>query len=98
MGLFNNKTDEEKIKELFHKYGLDIDNYDEKEIKVQNIKNIKQIASDVFAQSINRLSMALAPAQDRVSVGYLSAIFNQNWILIRQNELIIRLLEKVASK
>lgn len=98
MGIFNQKTEEEKTQEIYHKYGLDLDHYNSVDIKQQNIKNIKQIATDVFGQSLSKLSMALAPAQDRLAVGYLSAIFNQNWILIRQNELIVRLLEKIASK
>ena len=99
MGIFDKKTEEEKIREIFHKYGLDLDNYNNIDIKKHNIKNIQQIASDVLGQSLNKLTVAFAaPPQERIKVGYLSAIFNQNWILIRQNELIIRILEKIADK
>lgn len=103
MGFFNSnikKTDEEKIQEIFEKYGLDIENYNETEIKEQNIKNLKQVANDVVGNNWIRMGMSLsfAPADKQAIIGYLSAIFNQNFILIRQNELMVRLLKKIANK
>ncbi|MBU1088507.1 hypothetical protein KKA02_01330 [Patescibacteria group bacterium] len=101
MGLFSSKTEEEKLKKIFDKYGLDIENYDTVEVKKQNSKNLKQIAQDIIGNGWFKASMALSPlisADKRATVGYLSAIVNQNWILIRQNELIIRLLENKTKK
>lgn len=97
MGIFGSKkTDEEKIIEIMQKYGLDIDNYDEKEIKLENNKNLNQIASDIAGNSWFKAGMAFsfASADKQATVGYLSALVSQNWIIIRQNELMIRLLSE----
>ncbi len=100
MGLFSSKTEEEKLREVFDKYGLDMEGYDTAEIKKQNSKNLKQIAKDIVGNKWFKAGMALsfASADKQATVGYLSAIVNQNWILIRQNELIIRLLEGTPKK
>ena len=103
MGFFDKKvakTAEQKTQEIFEKYGLDMENYDEAKIKEQNIKNLKQVANDVAGNSWFKAGMALsfASADKQATVGYLSAIFNQNFIVIRQNELMIRLLEKLTKK
>ena len=99
MGIFDKKTVEEKTTETFEKFGLNIDEYDSNRIKTENLKNIKQIARDIVGNSWFKAGMAFsfASADKQATVGYLSAIFNQNWILIRQNELIIRLLEKAPK-
>ena len=101
MGIFGDKKpQEDKDKEIFNQFGLDIENYDEKAIKDANVKNLKQIASDLAGKSWMKAGMALslASADKQATVGYLSAIFNSNLIMIRQNELIIRALEKIANK
>lgn len=95
MGLFGKKkTDEEKIRDTFDKYGLDIENYDELRIREENKKNLLQIASDIVANSLFKAGMALsfARAEEQAKVGYLSALVSQNWIIIRQNELILKKL------
>jgi len=100
MGIFTQKTEEEKIRETFERFGLDIENYDTSKIRKENVKNIKKIAQDIAGKSFFKASMAfsMASADKQATVGYLSAIFNQNWILIRQNELIIRQLKKNSNK
>lgn len=100
MGLFGKqKTEEEKNQELFERYGLDIENYGDSEIKAENIKNLKEITKDLVNMGLNKLSVALSMSPgSRAEVSYLSAIFQTNLILIRQNELIIRSLEKIANK
>jgi len=84
---------------MFEKFGLDIENYDDEKIKKENIKNLEKIGRDIAGNSFMKAGMALSfvSVDKQATVGYLSAIFNQNWILIRQNELIIRLLEKIAK-
>lgn len=99
MGIFKSKpkkTEEEKIREIFNKYGLDIGNYDEKQIQQENKKNLTQIASDIAGNSWFKAGMALsfASADKQAMVGYLSALVSQNWIIIRQNELIIKKLSE----
>lgn len=95
----NKKTDEEKNQEVHDKYGLDIDSYDAERIKRENFKNLTAIGKDLAGKSFLKAGMAFsfAPAHEQASVGYLSAIFNTNLILIRQNELIIRQLEKLGK-
>src|SRR5258708_14439348 len=94
MSLFGKqKTAEEKNQELFEKYGLDIENYNEKAIKAENSKNLKAIAQDLSGMGLTKLSVALSMSPgSRAEVSFLSAIFQSNLILIRQNELIIRSL------
>lgn len=100
MGIFSSKTNEEKIDEAFKKYGLDMENYSQAQIKEENSKNLKQIAQDIIGNKWFKAGMALsfASADKQATIGYLSAIVNQNWILIRQNELIIRLLDEKTRK
>ncbi len=100
MSLFGKqKTAEEKNQELFEKYGLDIENYNEKAIKAENSKNLKAIAQDLSGMGLTKLSVALSMSPgSRAEVSFLSAIFQSNLILIRKNELIIRSLEKLANK
>lgn len=101
MRMFGNKKSEgDKNQEMYQKFGLDIDKYSESEIKNENTKNLKQIAQDLTGKSWLKAGMAfsMAPAAQQATVGYLSAVFNTNLILIRQNELIIRKLEKLTDK
>lgn len=102
MGIFSKakQQSEEEIKETIQKCGLDIDSYDTDKIREENYKNLKQVALEVNNNKWFRAGMAImmgAPDK-QATVGALNAIVNQNWILIRQNELIIRLLEKLAQK
>ena len=99
MGIFDGKpkkTEEEKLKEVLDKYGLDISNYDEKKIGEENRKNLNQIANDIVGNKWFKAGMAFsfASADKQATVGYLSALVSQNWILIRQNELIIKKLSE----
>ncbi|MCL5125315.1 MAG: hypothetical protein M1511_12610 [Deltaproteobacteria bacterium] len=100
MGIFGkSKSNEEKQKELFEKYGLDIDSYDDQKIKEKNAKNLHQIAEDLFLSGLNKFGMGLTMSiPDHAKVQYLSAIFESNLIIIRQNELILRALMKIADK
>lgn len=99
VGLFYQKA-EEPSQKVLEEYGLDIDSYDMDRIKKENSNNLKQIARDIMANKWFKAGLALsfASADKQATVGYLSAIVNQNWILIRQNELIIRLLGGKSKK
>jgi hypothetical protein len=98
MALFG-KSSEELTKDAYEKFGLDLDNYNDAKLKEENGKNLKQISQDIQLQGLNKLSINLGFSADKkATVGYLSAIFNTNLILVRQNELIIRALEKLTEK
>ena len=94
--MFSRKTEEQATQKIFEKYGLDINNHDANKIKQENYNNLKQITQDIAANPLFKagLAFSFASADKQAIVGYLSTLVNQNWILIRQNELIIRLLEK----
>src|SRR4030042_4616564 len=101
MGLFSKKpvkSEEQKTKEVLEKYGLNINPSDIADIKRKNVKNIQEIARDIAASKWIKFALAFGPLDRQATVGYLSAIFNQNWILVRQNEIIIKLLEEINAK
>ena len=86
---------ESKYKSILQNYGLDVENYSNDQIKDANIKNIKSVGSELAGSGWLKAGLALSfQPYERQSLGYLSALMEQNWILIRQNELIIRLLDK----
>lgn len=100
MGLFSSKTPEqklaeeqEKVKKTLDKYGLDIENYNLEQIKRENHKTLQSIGRDLMGSSFAKVGLSFNLA-DRTKIDYLSALVSQNWIVIRQNEQIIRLLEK----
>jgi hypothetical protein len=101
MGLFNKnpKNQQESTQETFEKLGVNFESYDSAKIKEKNSDSLKQIATDIANNKWFKVSMALsmAPADTQATVGYLGAMFNQNMIQIRQNEIIIRLLEKLVN-
>lgn len=97
MGIFGNKKNpEEELSEIIDKYGLDFQSYDEQKISSENDKNIKQIATDLNNAKLMGLGAALSGGNGNlISIaGLLKAMVGQNWILIRQNELLIRRLKK----
>ncbi|MFL8798954.1 MULTISPECIES: hypothetical protein [unclassified Clostridioides] len=78
-----NMTKEEKkeyeIQEFMKKYQLE--NLDEKDLIV-----LKRIASDLFGNGLIKTGMALSftDAKEQAKIGYLSALTEQNWMIIRQ--------------
>lgn len=68
-----------KEAELLNKYGLS--NLDEKDIE-----SVKKIVSDLVGNGLFKAGMALsfAKAEEQAKVTYLSALVEQNWIIIRQ--------------
>lgn len=102
MGLFKNQeekdaAEEQKLNNMLEKRGLRIDQYDEKDIRSKNVENIKRINQDLKANGMFKASLALsfAKAEEQAKVSYLSALVEQNWILIRQNEAILRKLDRL---
>ncbi len=68
-----------KEAELLKKYGLS--DMDEKDIE-----SVKKIVSDLVGNGLLKTGMALnfAKAEEQAKVTYLSALVEQNWIMIRQ--------------
>lgn len=82
MALFGSgkkQTKEEKQLEKFmEKYQLE--DLDEKDLVV-----LERIASDLAANNLFKAGLALtfAKAEEQAKVGYLSALVEQNWLIIR---------------
>ena len=96
MGLLSGRTKEQEIAEALEKHGLDVGLYDDTEIRRRNAEDLKQIGRDLSGMKWFKAGLALsfASADKQATVGYLSTLVRQNWIIIRQNELIIRHLTK----
>lgn len=95
MGIFGGEkqTKEEKQKtktdEMMKKYGLD-------GMEGKDVESAKRIVNDLVGNNFFKAGMALsfAKAEDQAKVTYLSALVEQNWIIIRQLNEISRKLDK----
>lgn len=98
MGLFNSKENKEEkkqqeIEKFMERYQLD-------EISDQDLIIIKKIATDLMGNNLLKAGMALsfAKAEEQAKVTYLSALVEQNWIMIRQLSNISSKLDKLIEK
>lgn len=97
MGLFGNReTAEEKrereMKEFTQKYNLDSMN--EKDLEL-----VKRVASDLAGNGLMKLGIALSgSAEDVTKITYLSALIEQNWIIINQLSRLNDNIEKLQNK
>jgi hypothetical protein len=96
------EIDEQKAyhAKLLEKFGLNLDSYTDEQIRAKNTENIKNIATDLGGNTLAKVGMGLSMAkiEEQVKISYLSALVEQNWILMRQNEAILRVLEKLSNK
>ena len=81
------------------KVGLDIGHYSTAEIKHYNAESIRKIRSEMTGNGLLKAGLTFGGSgAERATLGYLSALVEHNWILMRQNELLIESLDKLASK
>ena len=81
------------------KVGLDLASASPSDIKQYNAVSVRKIRSDMAGNGFIKAGVAISgSATERAALGYYSALVEQNWILIRQNELIIRYLEQGKEK
>ena len=73
------EKEEKKLQEFMERYQLE--DLDEKDLVV-----LQRIAADLAGNSWFKTGMALsfAKAEEQAKVGYLSALVEQNWMIIRQ--------------
>ena len=95
MALFGTKETKEekqkrKEKELLDRYGLS-------EVDQKDIQSIKKIINDLSGNGLLKAGMALsfASEEEQAKVTYLSALVEQNWIIIRQLDRISRKLDSI---
>lgn len=98
MALFGKKEtkeekEERKLQEFMERYQLE--NLDEKDLVV-----LQRIANDLVGNSFFKVGMALsfAKAEEQAKVTYLSALVEQNWMIIRQLGRLNESIEKLVSK
>lgn len=97
MGLFSKESKEEKqqkkLQEFMDRYQLE--DLDEKDLIV-----LQRISSDLVGNSFFKAGMALsfAKAEEQAKVTYLSALTEQNWMIIRQLSRLNRNIEKLLEK
>lgn len=97
MGLFNKESKEDKqakkIKQFMDRYQLE--DLDEKDLIV-----LQRIATDLTGNSFFKTGMALsfAKAEEQAKVTYLSALTEQNWMIIRQLSRLNKNIEKLLEK
>lgn len=98
MALFNSKENkddkkQQEINKFMEKYQLE-------EIDDKDLVIIKKIATDLIGNNLLKAGMALsfAKAEEQAKVSYLSALVNQNWIMIRQLNNISNQLDRLLDK
>lgn len=97
MGLFGEKkTAEEKRAEKLQKFmeRYQLEDLDEKDLIV-----LQRIAGDLAGNSFFKAGMALsfASGEEQAKVTYLSALVEQNWMIIRQLSRLNKNIEELKS-
>lgn len=83
MALFNDvskqEKNEQKVQEMMQRFGLS-------NLSPEDYKSCKKIINDLFGLGVMKAGMAFsfAKAEEQCKVSYLSAMVEQNWIIIRQ--------------
>ncbi len=94
MAIFGEKkTKEEKQAEEVQKF---IEKYNLEDLNPSDLEIVKRIANDLAGNGLIKAGMALsfAKAEEQAKVSYLSAIAEQNWIIINQLNRLISAIEK----
>ena len=98
MALFGGKEDKEdkqekEVQKFMQKYQLE--DLDEKDLMV-----LKRITADLAGNKFFKAGMALsfAKAEEQAKVTYLSALVDQNWMVIRQLSRLNKNIEKLLEK
>lgn len=95
-----NKSPEEATEELLEINGLKIENYNSEQLEKRNIENLKKIQKDFLGMGFQRRNLAMITlgVEEQAKIQFLSALVEQGWIQIRQNEIIIRKLQELSGK
>lgn len=92
------KDEQDKIKEALLAFGVDFDSVSDDQLKERNKKDVLCVRAgmtqNLMAEVIVNASLK---NYERLSIMRLMDIMSQNWILIRQNELLIRKLDKIIE-
>ncbi len=90
---------EAKDKAAMEKFGLDFDSYTENDLRRRNVDSAKEIAGSLAGSKLYSFGSLLSgSANETFSLELARAQVEQNFILMRQNEEIIRLLKKIVEQ
>ncbi|MFM1654028.1 hypothetical protein ACI7RC_18290 [Brevibacillus sp. B_LB10_24] len=93
MALFGNKeTKEEKQEKEMEKF---LEKYNLDEISEKDLKILRRISADLVGNKWFKTGMALsfAKAEEQAKVTYLSALVEQNWLILRKLDEISKKLD-----
>jgi hypothetical protein len=88
-----------KMKAILDKYGLNLEDYSQADLLKLNSRDIQKIYKNLSGNKLLEVGLALtfAKAEEQAKVSYLGAIVDQNWIMIRQNEAILKALNRLSQ-
>lgn len=93
------EKDAYKSRVQLDKFGLDFDNYSLDDLHARNIKSVKEISASLAGSKLYSFGSLLSGDANQTFLMEMErAQVEQNMILIRQNEEIIRLLEIVYGE
>ena len=98
MALFGEKqTKEEKEIEQMRKF---MEKYQLEDVDQKDMVVLRRIANDLAGNGFFKAGMALsfAKAEEQAKVTYLSALVEQNWVIIRQLSRLNKNLESLNGK
>lgn len=98
MALFGSK--EEKAEKASRKVQAFLDKKGLGELTPGSYSQVENIMGDLAGNGMMKAGLALsfAKAEEQAKVTYLSALVEQNWILIKQQDDILKELKKLNSK
>lgn len=94
MALFGGKSKEEKTEAYLAARGV-------KGLSKDSYEQVRRVANEMAGSGLLTAGLALSFSSnsvDQVKLSYLSALVEQNWILINQNQQIIDELKKLNDK
>lgn len=97
MGLFGSKKGKEPKKSKAQIY---LEERGVTNLSEESFVQVEKVINDLAGNGLIKTGMALslAKAEEQAKVSYLSALVEQNWILVSQNQQIIDELKKLNSK
>jgi len=92
------KAESDKIKNALQVLGVDLDTYSEDEIREKNKMDFAVIAKTLNLDTAGKVLSAINMSNyERIALSNHDTFMRQNWILIRQNELIVRILKDIIK-
>lgn len=89
----------EKLKAKLQASGLDLDSYTDDDIRQRVMQEIASVNSSLVGSGLYQFGSLLSGHGDTgMIMSLLQAIINQNWILVRQNEQLLRELKKMNGE